>query len=121
MKVRLSYFDVKRNCMVEEVQDLRLVPAESDSCDLLMDVEVKKNYTIAELADSLFAMTGLARRGNYSQAQNTLDASVATAYRRYPNMEDPDIKFILSIVEGYQRDLKTFNGYSRKTDCVRCR
>jgi Mg-chelatase subunit ChlD len=121
VKVHLSYFDVKRKCMVEEVQDLRLVPAESNACDLLADVEVKKNYTIAELANSLYEMTDLARRGNYSLAQNTLDASISTAYQRYPNMEDEDIKFILGIVEGYQRDLKIYNGYNRKSDCGGCR
>lgn len=121
VKVRLSYYDVKRRCVVEEVQELRLVPAEGESCDLLADVEVKKNYTIAELADSLFEMTGLARRGNYSQAQSILDASVATAYRRYPNMEDEDIRFILDIVEGYRRDLKVYNEHSRKFDCGNCR
>src|SRR6185312_7972383 len=95
VKVRLSYFDVKRKCRVEEVQELRLVPSERDSCDLLADVEVKKNYTIAELADSLSDMRGLAVRGNYLQAQNALDGSIATAYRRYPNMEDADLRFIL--------------------------
>lgn len=121
VKVRLSYYDVKRKCMVEEIQDLRLTPAESDSCELLADVEVKKNYTIAELADSLFGMSEFARRGSYSQAQNTLDASVATAYRRYPNMEDQDIRFILDIVQGYQRDLKVYNEYHRKSDCGGCR
>lgn len=121
VKVRLSYYDVKRKCVVEEIQDLRLTPAESDSCELLADVEVKKNYTIAELADSLFAMTGHAKRGNYSQAQNTLDASVAMAYGRYPNMEDQDIRFILDIVQGYQRDLKVYNEYHRKSDCGGCR
>jgi Ca-activated chloride channel homolog len=121
VKVRLSYYDVKRKCQVEEVQEPQLVPAEGESCDVLADVEVKKNYTIAELADSLFAMAGLARTGNYSQAQNTLDASVAAAYRRYPNMEDQDIKFILDIVEGYRRDLKVYNEYSRKSECGGCR
>lgn len=121
VKVRLSYFDVRRKCMVEEVQELRLMPAESDSCDVLADVEVKKNYTIAELADSLFSMAGLARGGQYLQAQNTLDASVATAYRRYPNMEDQDIRFILDIVEGYRRDLKVYNEHSRKSECGGCR
>jgi hypothetical protein len=121
VKVRLSYYDVKRKCPVEEVQDLRLVPAERESCDLLADVEVKKNYTIAELADSLYAMAGLARGGNYSQAQNVLDSSVSTAYRRYPNMEDEDIRFILDIVEGYRRDLKVYNEYTRKPDCGSCR
>lgn len=121
VKVRLSYYDVRRKSMVEEVQELRLAPAESESCDLLADVEVKKNYTIAELADSLFAMTELARRGNFSQAQTTLDASVAIAYQRYPNMEDTDIKFILDIIEGYQRDLRVYNSYPRRSECGGCR
>lgn len=121
VKVRLSYYDVKRKCAVEEVQEARLVPAERDSCELLEDVEVKKNYTIAELADSLFQMAGLARRGNYSQAKMALDASVASAYQRYPHMEDADIKFILDIVEGYRRDLNVYNDFSRKHDCGGCR
>jgi hypothetical protein len=113
VKVRLKYFDVRRKCVVEEVQEARLVPAENESCELLTDVEVKKNFTIAQLADSLFEMTALARRGNYSQALNAVETSVATAYRRYPNMEDKDIRFILDIVEGYRRDLKVYNDYSR--------
>ncbi|HKY29934.1 MAG TPA: VWA domain-containing protein [Pyrinomonadaceae bacterium] len=121
VKVRLSYFDVRRKCMVEEIQEARLVPAESDSCDLLADVEVKKNYTIAELANSLFEMTGLARFGNHTKAQNVLDASVAIAYRRYPNMEDEDIRFILNIVEGYRRDLTAYNAHYRRSDCGSCR
>ena len=121
VKVRLSYYDVKRKCMVEEVQEVRLVPAERDSCELLADVEVKKNYTIAELADSLFRMAGLARNGNYMQAKMALDASVTSAYRRYPHMEDPDIKFILDIIEGYRRDLSVYNDFSRKHDCSGCR
>ncbi|HSE16270.1 MAG TPA: VWA domain-containing protein [Pyrinomonadaceae bacterium] len=121
VKVRLTYFDVKRKCPVEEVQEVRLVPAERESCELLADVEVKKNYTIAELANSLFQMANLARGGLYSQALNTLDASVTTAYRRYPNMEDEDIRFILGIVEGYQRDLRVFNEQYRRHDCGGCR
>ena len=119
--MRLSYFDVKRKCVVEEVQELRLVPSERDSCDSLVDLEVKKNYTIAELADSLFQMTGFARGGNYSQAQNVLDASLASAHTRYPYMEDEDIRFIVDIVEGYRRDLQMYNGHRRIGDCVGCR
>ena len=121
VKVRLTYYDVKRRCRVEEVQEVRLMSTESESCDLLADVEVKKNYTIAELADSLFQMAGLARSGDYSQALNALDGSVATAYRRYPNMEDEDIRFILGIVEGYQRDLKVYNEQFHRRDCGSCR
>ena len=121
VKVRLTYYDVKRRCRVEEVQEVRLMSTESESCDLLADVEVKKNYTIAELADSLFQMAGLARSGDYSQALNALNGSVATAYRRYPNMEDEDIRFILGIVEGYQRDLKVYNEQFHRRDCGSCR
>jgi Ca-activated chloride channel family protein len=121
VKVRLTYYDVKRRCRVEEVQEVRLMSTESESCDLLADVEVKKNYTIAELADSLFQMAGLARNGDYSQALNALDGAVATAYRRYPNMEDEDIRFILGIVEGYQRDLKVYNEQFHRRDCGSCR
>ena len=121
VRVRLSYYDVKRKCMVEEVQELRLVPSERESCDPLVDLEVRKNQTIAELADSLWQMTGLARAGNYSQAQNVLDASVAIAHNRYPHMEDADIRFIFDIVEGYRRDLSIYNQHSRRGDCGPCR
>jgi Mg-chelatase subunit ChlD len=117
VKVRLSYFDVKRQRLVEEVQELRLVPADSDSCDVLADVEVKKNYTIAELAQSLFDMRESANRRNFAQAEGLLNSSVSVAYGRYPNMEDGDIRFILNIVEGYQRDLRTFNGSNRGPEC----
>jgi hypothetical protein len=121
VKVRLTYYDVKRKCMVDEVQELRLVPSERESCDPLVDLEVKKNHTIAELADSLFQMTALARAGNYSQAQNVLDASLATAHTRYPYMEDEDIRFIFDMVEGYRRDLRVYNQHSRRSDCGSCR
>jgi Mg-chelatase subunit ChlD len=117
VKVRLSYFDVKRQRTVEEVQELRLLPGEADSCDILADVEVKKNYTIAELAQSLFDMREAANRRNFAQAEGLLNSSVSTAYGRYPNMEDGNIRFILNIVEGYQRDLRTFNGSNRGPDC----
>ena len=121
VKVRLSYFDVKRQRMVEEVQEARLSAARQDSCDLLADVEVKKNYTIAELAQSLFDMTEAVKRKNYAQAENFLNTSVSGTYRRYPNMEDKDIKFILNIIEGYRRDLTAFNGQRKNTDCGSCK
>ena len=97
------------------------VPAASDLCELLADVEARKNYTIAELTDSLFRMAKLARSGNYALAQSVLDASVSSAYRRYPKMEDEDIRFIIDIVEGYRRDLRVYSEYSRKTNCGVCR
>ena len=120
VKIRLSYFDVQRKKTVEEVQEVKLVPSEQKYCDLLADVEVKKNYTIAELAQSLFEMTEAAKRKNYRQAENFLNASVSETYKRYPNMEDKDIRFILNIIEGYQRDLKAINRQTQNNDCGKC-
>ena len=120
VKIRLSYFDVSRRKTVEETQEIKLVPSEAKYCDLLADTEVKKNYTIAELAQSLFDMTEAARRQNYRQAENYLNASVADTYKRFPNMEDKDIRFILNIIEGYRNDLKTVNRQRQNDDCGKC-
>jgi hypothetical protein len=122
VRVRLSYFDVQRGRTIEEVQQVSLTPSRQDSCELLADGEVKKNYTIAELAQSLFDMTEAARRQNYREAENFVNASTADAYRRYPNMEDKDIRYVLNIIEGYRRDLKNFNRQRiRNSDCGSCR
>lgn len=120
VKVRLSYFDVQKQRMVEETQTVSLQPAERKSVELLADPEVKKNYTIAELAKSLFEMTEAARRNNYRQAENIVNDSVAQTYRRFPNMEDKDVKYILNIVENYQRNLKAVNQSRKNEDCGKC-
>lgn len=109
VKVRLSYFDIKQQRHVEQIQELTLNTKGQRVYNLLADVEVKKNYTIAQLAQSLADMTEAAKRRDYRRAENLLNDSLEETYRRYPNMEDKDIKFILNIVEGYQRDLKAFN------------
>lgn len=123
VKVWLSYFDVKRQRIVEEVQELRLSASDQDHGDMLSDVEVKKNFTIAELAGSLYDMTELAKRRDYRKAQDVIENSVSTAYRRFPNMEDKDVRFILDIIEGYQRNIRSFNGSNRgdNRDCGTCR
>lgn len=120
VKVRLSYFDVQKKRKVEEVQEVKLIPSEQKFCDILADTEVKKNYTIAELAQSLFEMTEAAKRKNYRQAENVLNVSVAETYKRFPNMEDKDVQFILNIIEGYQRDLKSVNRQRQTDDCGKC-
>jgi hypothetical protein len=120
VKIRLSYYDVQKKRTVEETQTVALQPSERKFCDLLADVEVKKNYTIAELAQSLFDMTAAAKRQNYRQAENFLNASVSETYKRFPNMEDKDVQFILNIIEGYRNDLKTINRQRPNDDCGKC-
>jgi len=120
VKVSLSYFDVERKKQVEEVQTVALEPSENKFCDRLLDSEVKKNYTIAELAQSLYDMKEAANRRNYRQAENFLNVSVGETYKRFPNMEDKDVQYILNIVEGYQNDLKAVNRQSRNDNCGKC-
>jgi Mg-chelatase subunit ChlD len=118
--VRLTYFDVQRKRTVVETQTLAVQPSEQKFCDPLVDTEVKKNYTIAELAQSLFEMKEAARRQNYRQAENFLNASISAASKRFPNMEDKDVRFVLNIVEGYLNDLKAVNRQPQNSDCGKC-
>lgn len=120
VRIKLSYFNVEKQRMVEEIQTVTLQSAGRKYCELLADPEVKKNYTIAELAQSLFDMTNLAKSQNYRQAENVLNYSVAATYQRFPNMEDKDVKYILNIIENYQRDLKAVNGQRGNDDCGKC-
>ncbi len=122
VKVRLSYFDVKQKRTVEEVQEISISSTRGNSGDFLADVEVKKNYTIAELAQSLFDMTEAVKRNRYREAEGFLNASTSAVYRRYPNNEDKDVRYVLNIIENYRRDLQTFNRQTRRNDdCGNCR
>jgi hypothetical protein len=121
LKVRLSYYDTQHRRMAEEIQHIDLSPSNAAYCNVLADPEVRKNHTIGELAQSLYDMKTAANTGNYTRAANVLNASVTETYKRYPNMEDGDIKFMLNIVEGYRRDLRTFTGGHTNKDCGSCR
>ena len=120
VKVRLSYFDAKRQRMVEDVQEVNLNSSDRGNGELLADVEVKKNYTIAELAQSLFEMRKAFKSGKYSEAERFLNQSVAETNRRFPNMEDKDVRFVLDIIENYRTDLRAFNRGKSNGDCGKC-
>ena len=109
VKVRLSYFDVKKQQKIEEIQEVILNASGKNRTEMLVDEEVMKNYTIAELASSLDAMSKAFKSGRYTEAERFLNQALAETYNRYPNMEDKDIRFILDIVEGYRTDLRNFN------------
>lgn len=121
VKIRFSYFDIERRRRVEETQEAVLTTGRNKYADILEDVEVKKNFTIAELAQSLFDMKTAAGRGKYREAENIVNYSVGRTYERYPNMEDADIQHVLGIVENYRHDLKNYNRERQPDDCGNCR
>lgn len=109
VKVRLSYYDLKQKRIVENVQEISLRTDGGRSGNaMLADLEVKKNYTIAALAESLKEMKFVAERGDYRRAAAILGSAVDDAYNRYPNMEDKDVRYVLDIVEQYQNNLRPF-------------
>ena len=120
VKIKLSYFDIRTRRQVVETQDAVLYFKRNGKTELLADSLVKKNFTIAELAQSLFEMSEVAKSGNYRSAENILNSSIANTYTRYPNMEDKDIKFILDIIEDYQRNLRKYNYGKDADDCGKC-
>ncbi|MGI9055938.1 MAG: vWA domain-containing protein [Pyrinomonadaceae bacterium] len=114
VKVRLSYFDVKKQRTVEDIQEVILNASGKNRTEMLVDEEVMKNYTIAELADSLDSMSKAFKSGRPLEAERSLNQTLAETYSRYPNREDKDIQFILDIVEDYRTNLRNFN--RRKDD-----
>lgn len=86
----------------------------------MADSLVKNNYTIAEFAQSLFKMSEITKKGNYSEAEKLLNFSIVQTYVRYPNMQDKGIGFILDIVQDYQRNLRTYNRDRNYQDCETC-
>jgi Mg-chelatase subunit ChlD len=114
VKVRLSYYDVKKQQKTEEYQEVILNGSNKSKTEILVDEEVMKNYTIAELAQSLDAMSKAFKSGKHLEAERILNQTVAETNNRYPTMEDKDIQFILDIVESYRTDLRNFN--RRKED-----
>lgn len=120
VRVRLSYFDVKNKKTVEELQTVYLNNSNCGGCNLLADSEVKKNFTIAELAQSLLAMTNSFKKGNSVEAENFLNQSATETRRRFPNLEDKDVNFVLNIVENYRKDLRAYNTARNNGDCGTC-
>ena len=121
VKIRLSYDDIKTRRRITEEQNAVLRFSREKNFNTLADPTVKKNFTIAELAQSLQDMSETAKAGNHQRAEGFLNKSVSDAYRRYPNMEDKDIRFVLGIVEDYQSNLRRYNrGNGDYDGCGKC-
>ncbi len=119
VKINLSYFDIDKNKRVEEAQSTALKASDNKNCDMVSDKEVRKNYTIALLAQGLFYMTEACKTNNYKRAEASLNEALSEAYAIFPKMNDKDIRYTLDIVERYRDDLKEFN--KRRNKCNDCR
>ncbi len=72
----------------------------------LKDGEVKKNFTIAEMADALKQMAQLLQQNEHNNAQITLQNALMTARQRYPYNLDNDVERVYNILEKYSQQMR---------------
>jgi uncharacterized protein YegL len=76
--------------------------------DPLADPEVKKNATIALLAQGMHDMAEQAQQSRWTEADRILQRAIDTARARLPDAQDPDVRTVLEMAEGHARTLRRY-------------
>ncbi|HEX8491379.1 MAG TPA: VWA domain-containing protein [Pyrinomonadaceae bacterium] len=114
VRVRLSYYDLERQREVVTEQETFLTVGHS-TAELLKDQEVRKNFTVAQLAQGIYDMAVAWENKNYQKAEIIASAALSRAFERYPNLEDKDILYTLNILQKYQEAISKHNRQRRDT------
>jgi Ca-activated chloride channel family protein len=114
--VSFSYYDIERKQQVARSETVYLTVTPRAREEMLVDSEVAKNYTIAQLAQAIRDMAVACEARRYQDAERLLSAAIAVTYRRYPNAEDEDISRTLMVAQKYQAVLKKQNQLDAKND-----
>jgi uncharacterized protein YoxC len=109
VRVRFTYYDLEQNRQVTKTDESYLTWKDGQTADMLVDDEVGKNYTIAQLAQAIHDMAAASESQRYREAEKLLTAAIAKTYQRYPNLEDEDIERTLMIAQKYQEVLRKQN------------
>jgi Mg-chelatase subunit ChlD len=109
VSVRFTYYDLEQKKQVVKTEAAFLTWKDGPAADMLVDEEVGKNYTIAQLAQAIRDMAAAFEAQRYSEAERLLTAAIAKTYQRYPNVEDEDIERTLMIAQKYQEVLRNHN------------
>lgn len=115
VKVRLSYYDLERRREIVKEDEVFLTVGNTSSTDMLKDQEVRKNFTVAVLAQAIYDMAQAWENKNYQKAEVIASAALARAFERYPNLEDKDILYTLNILQRYQESVRKYNHQARDT------
>ncbi|MHB8635779.1 MAG: vWA domain-containing protein [Fimbriimonadaceae bacterium] len=116
VKVQLSYFDINRGKEVETSQSSAISEGDAGDAAAMQDESVAKNFAIALLAQSIKDMAAACEAGHYHEAEADLDTSISQASRRYPNLDDADIRRTLSMAQKYQSLLRLQNHQEDSND-----
>jgi Mg-chelatase subunit ChlD len=109
VSVRFTYYDLDQKRRVVKTEESFISVGEGSRGDMLKDYEVGKNYSIAQLAQAIREMAEAVEAKRFRVAENLLTEAIAQTRRRYPHLEDEDIKRTLMIVQNYQAVLRKHN------------
>ena len=112
--VRLKYFDLASQRDVEITQ--RTTLKRGPKGNLLTDPEVRKNHTIANIAEALSTMQQSWKRNDLQSAENAIRAAIRQTLERYPEVEDGDIHAQLEVAQNYLSTLEKFNRRNHALD-----
>lgn len=93
-----------RTCRAEAVLDRD--PA--GAADPLADPEVRKNFTIARLAQAMHDMAELADQRRWVDADRTLRAAIDQARQRFDRDDDADVRSVLTMAEEHRATLRGY-------------
>jgi Mg-chelatase subunit ChlD len=109
VNVRFSYYDPEQKEQVIKIQESFLAVKDGPSGDMLKDPEVDKNYSIALLAQAIRDMAAACEARRYQEAENLLASAIDKTYRRYPHLEDADIRRTLTMAQNYRSQIRKYN------------
>lgn len=108
VSAKLTYFDIRhqKTVTLNESIHLEFDKKTTKRIDKLADSEVKKNYTIAFMAQSLKDMALLHNQNQSIQGQQLINNAIQSVKSQYPNLTDSDIQRVLDILEKYATQME---------------
>jgi Mg-chelatase subunit ChlD len=116
VRVRLSYYDLEQRREVVKEEETFLSVGNSSFVEMLKDQEVRKNFTVAQLAQAIYEMALAWESKSYQKAEIIASAALSRAFERYPNLEDRDILYTLNILQKYQEAVSRHNRQRREAE-----
>jgi hypothetical protein len=109
VRIYFSYYDLEQKRWVTKQEEAWLSVKDGGAGDMLRDMEVGKNFTIALLAQAIRDMAAAVEARNFKEAEILINAAIAKTYHRYPHLEDEDVSRTLHIAQKYQESLRKYN------------
>ncbi len=106
LTARLNYRDIATGNEIVVERSLALPKKPKKEIDILQDGEVRKNLTIAELAQSIKLMAFAYEEEKYKAGKQHLVDALCAADKRYPECGDKDILRVRKIAQTYVKRME---------------